>query len=570
MILFFDTETTGLPNNWKAPISDFENWPRLVQLAYQLFDDNGNMLIEGDYIVKPCGFSIPLSATEIHGITNEKANKIGLSIANVLKEFKILLDDADTIVAHNIDYDEKVLGCEYLRLILPNPFIGKSKICTMESSTNYCAISGSYGYKWPKLSELYYKLFNSHFEEAHNAMIDIQATSKCFWELEKRNIIQMNSSASTNYSKIDITRLTVKDFKPTSIPFAELIGFEDESSIKKEKLKQKSEQNRCDKNTTSDNLILKSLIKNLVYVKGGIFLMGATPEQGECFYENEMPIHPVSLSDFFISKYVVTQKEWFAVMGDNPSHFKGDNLPVEYVSWDDCQIFIKKLNHLTGKFFSLPTEAQWEFASRGGLLSKGYRYSGSNNAKDVAWYEENSDLNIHEVGNLRPNELGLYDMSGNVSEWCQDWYGSYCKSKQINPLGPENGSRHIYRGGSWADDAGGCRVSNRTYWLPSVRGNDLGFRLLLKVKNLIEHKMTIKNQANWLRGFLESLSISDSISKRQIEVLNTKLGELITSIEEDYDDNLDIEVSKPIIKEYNKPVFNEPDFSQPEEDDLPF
>lgn len=242
MILFFDTETTGLPKNWKAPITDFENWPRLVQLAYQLFDDQGNKLIEGDYLVKPSGFTIPMAATEIHRITNEKANSQGLNITNVLKEFKILLDDAETIVAHNIDYDEKILGCEFLRLNLSNPFIGKSKICTMESSTNYCAITGPYGYKWPKLSELYYKLFNSNFEEAHNAMIDIQATSKCFWELVKRSVIKINSSKSINYSKIEINSLTVKNFKPASIPFAELIGFEDESTIKNAGLKQNSKQ----------------------------------------------------------------------------------------------------------------------------------------------------------------------------------------------------------------------------------------------------------------------------------------------------------------------------------------
>ena len=190
MILFFDTETTGLPKNWKAPITDFGNWPRLVQLAYQLFDDNGNKEIEGEYLVKPNGFTIPLAATKIHRTTHEKAFSQGINISNVLNDFKILMDEANTVVAHNLDFDEKIVGCEFLRLNLSNPFINKHKICTMKSSTNFCAINGPYGYKWPSLSELHYKLFNTYFEEAHNAMIDIQATSRCFWELVRLDVIR--------------------------------------------------------------------------------------------------------------------------------------------------------------------------------------------------------------------------------------------------------------------------------------------------------------------------------------------------------------------------------------------
>lgn len=192
MYLFFDTETTGLPKNWKAPITDFENWPRLVQLAYQIFDDYGTLIKEGDFIVKPSGFTIPTEASSIHGITNERAYSEGKSLSKVLEEFKFLLDEAHTIVAHNVSFDEKIIGCEYLRLNLSNPLVDKDKICTMESSTDYCAISGPYGYKWPKLSELHSKLFNSDFEEAHNAIIDIQATSKCFWELVRLNVIKLS------------------------------------------------------------------------------------------------------------------------------------------------------------------------------------------------------------------------------------------------------------------------------------------------------------------------------------------------------------------------------------------
>ena len=192
MYLFFDTETTGLPNNWKAPITDFDNWPRLVQLAYQLFDDEGNLIVEDDYIIKPNGFEIPIESSEIHGITTERALSKGIILFKVLEDFKLLLNDAHTIVAHNISYDEKIIGCEFLRLNLTNPLESKNKICTMESSTNHCAINGQYGYKWPKLSELHFKLFKTDFEEAHNAMVDIQATSKCFWELVRINVIKLS------------------------------------------------------------------------------------------------------------------------------------------------------------------------------------------------------------------------------------------------------------------------------------------------------------------------------------------------------------------------------------------
>ena len=148
------------------------------------------------------GFTIPIESSEIHGITNERAHSEGISLIKVLEDFKLLLDDAHTIVAHNISYDEKIIGCEYLRLNLPNPLVGKNKICTMKSSTNYCAITGPYGYEWPKLSELHYKLFKANYEEAHNAMVDIQATSKCFWELAKRGIFKLNNSSSNNIEKI--------------------------------------------------------------------------------------------------------------------------------------------------------------------------------------------------------------------------------------------------------------------------------------------------------------------------------------------------------------------------------
>lgn len=227
------------------------------------------------------------------------------------------------------------------------------------------------------------------------------------------------------------------------------------------------------------NPVLEKLIANMVKVEGGTFTMGATPEQGDDVYLDEKSAHQVTLSDYYIGRYEVTQKEWQAVMGDNPSKFKGDNLPVERVSWNDCNEFIKKLNQLTGLQFRLPTEAEWEFAARGGKQSKGYKYSGSNDLGSVAWYGDNSDDKTHQVGVKEPNELGIYDMSGNVWEWCSDWYGSYPSSSQINPTGPSSGSYRVLRGGSWYNYARGCRVSFRYNSNPSARLHNSGFRVVL-------------------------------------------------------------------------------------------
>ena len=222
---------------------------------------------------------------------------------------------------------------------------------------------------------------------------------------------------------------------------------------------------------------------DMVYVEKGSFMMGATSEQGGDAFDNEKPAHKVTLSDYYIGMYEVTQELWKAVMGNNPSDFEGRTKPVDSVSRDDCQNFIRKLNSLClsqlgGKRFALPTEAQWEFAARGGNKSQGYKYAGSNNLPSVAWYEDNSDGSTHAVGTKSPNELGLYDMSGNVWEWCQDWYGSYSSSSQSNPASPANGSYRVYRGGSWGSDARDCRVSNRGRSTPSNRFNFLGFRLV--------------------------------------------------------------------------------------------
>ncbi|MDO4971066.1 MAG: SUMF1/EgtB/PvdO family nonheme iron enzyme, partial [Bacteroidales bacterium] len=204
-----------------------------------------------------------------------------------------------------------------------------------------------------------------------------------------------------------------------------------------------------------------------------------TSEQGSDAYDDEKPTHQVTLSEYSIGKTEVTQALWEAVMGSNPSSCKGNNLPVEQVSWDDCQTFISKLNAMTGQKFRLPTEAEWEYAARGGNKSRGYKYSGSNSIGDVAWYDGNSGSEVQPVGTKVPNELGIYDMSGSVYEWCSDWKGSYSSSAQTNPKGPNSGSYRVNRGGSWNNSERSCRVSLRGTSSPTRRRDNLGVRLAL-------------------------------------------------------------------------------------------
>ena len=219
-------------------------------------------------------------------------------------------------------------------------------------------------------------------------------------------------------------------------------------------------------------------------VAGGTFQMGAqsTDPNGQNYdaeansYEN--PVHQVTLSAFTIGETEVTQALWEAVMGSNPSYFKDPVLPVEQVSWDDCQTFLTKLNQLTGKTFRLPTEAEWEYAARGGNESTGYKYSGSNTIGNVAWYYDNGGSKTHAVGTKQANELGIYDMSGNVWEWCSDWYDSYGSSSQTNPTGAASGSYRVLRGGSWNYNAMFCRVSLRSGYYPDYGNDGRGLRLV--------------------------------------------------------------------------------------------
>ena len=256
---------------------------------------------------------------------------------------------------------------------------------------------------------------------------------------------------------------------------------------------------------SNDNMQNRSFVVNgvsftMMYVKGGTLYLGATREQGDDADPDEYPGHKVTVDSYMIGQTEVTQALWKAVMGNNPSLFTGDsNRPVERVSWDDCQTFIRKLNSLTGQHFRLPTEAEWEFAARGGTKCNSYKYAGSNDLGNVGWYWQNSgnrflpgtdddwDWNemiynkcaTHPVGKKNSNELGIYDMSGNVFEWCYDWWGEYSANSLTNPKGPSYGSHHVAKGGCWSFDAGFCRVSNRNLYPPDHIGNNLGFRLAL-------------------------------------------------------------------------------------------
>jgi formylglycine-generating enzyme required for sulfatase activity len=217
----------------------------------------------------------------------------------------------------------------------------------------------------------------------------------------------------------------------------------------------------------------------MVFVKGGTFQMSDVFGDGN---SNEKPVHEVYVDDFYIGKYPVTQKEWEAIMGNNPSHFKGENLPVDFVSWEDVQEFIKRLNAKSGINYRLPTEAEWEYAARSG--GKAEKWAGTNNEselKDYAWYYKNSDNEIHPVGQKKPNGLGLYDMSGNVWEWVQDWYDEdyYKNSPKDNPKGPSSGQHRVLRGGSWYDFARYIRTANRFRVYPDFRINIFGFRCVM-------------------------------------------------------------------------------------------
>lgn len=226
---------------------------------------------------------------------------------------------------------------------------------------------------------------------------------------------------------------------------------------------------------------------NMVLVEGDTFMMGADSILDKDYWDDEVPVHQVVLSDYYIGEFEVTQDLWKKVMGKNPSdNYMGGNYPVEKVSWLDCQKFIKKLNEMTKSNFDLPTEAQWEFAARGGKKSKSYKYSGSDGMKLVGWFDANSENETHATGKKKPNELGIYDMSGNVREWCSDWYAAYEDTIQVDPEGPDNPRNRdtvrVARGGSYSDELAYCRNTFRQRSCPSSKLDYVGLRLVLPIE----------------------------------------------------------------------------------------
>lgn len=272
------------------------------------------------------------------------------------------------------------------------------------------------------------------------------------------------------------------NYAPVMVTFADY-GVEKLESCRTYELTVGATPSYTKAHNTTDSLILipvkDGISIEMVRVESGSFMMGATQNMEES-HESAKPAHIVTLTnDYYIGKYEVTQALWQTVMGYNPSEFKGESLPVENVSWDDCQAFVNQLNKMTGKEFRLPTEAEWEFAARGGNKSKGYKYSGSNDIVDVAWYEGNSGGKTNAVGTKQANELGLYDMTGNVWEWCQGWYYAYSNSPKNNPAGGKYPTDRVHRGGGWFDDVESSLLCYRMVGTSSFSAYMIGLRLVL-------------------------------------------------------------------------------------------
>lgn len=323
----------------------------------------------------------------------------------------------------------------------------------------------------------------NHREEAEEKMADIQADLAAALKIEeaRKAAIRKKEEAAKAAEELRLREAEERKRKEEEAHKAELRKKEAAAKVAEElRLREAAEQKRKEAAARQQSL------PEMVLVKGGTFQMGDK--------DIATPVHAVTLPDFEIGKYPVTQKLWSDIMGSNPCYFKGNDLPVETVSWDDCQEFLIKLNQKTGKKYRLPTEAEWEFAARGGNFSKGFRYAGSNDLNQVGWSVENSgskmipanpssDLVVqnkcctHKVGQKEANELGLYDMSGNVLEWCHDWMSTYASKEQVNPSGPLSGSMRVRRGGSWRFEEQLCHVSQRTADLPSRLNRYVGFRL---------------------------------------------------------------------------------------------
>ena len=303
---------------------------------------------------------------------------------------------------------------------------------------------------------------------------------------ELYDYVQKFTSAGTAFEVIEL-RNQIKSLEQDKFELTNLIAGKDDiiNQLKQELQFKQIELEKLRSTISFSGSSKQSFVERvngveipMIYVPAGSFTMGATSEQGNDGEGNESPTHQVTLNGYYIGATEITQAQWEAVMGYNPSHFLGENLPVECVSYDDALSFCRRLSELTGKCYTLPTESQWEYAARG-ARSGGTKYSGSNALEDVAWYLDNSNGQTHPVGTKSPNALGLYDMSGNVWEWCLDCYGAYPSQAQTNPQGPTSGDYRVLRGGSWYYFAEYCRVSCRYNSYSSYRSNNNGFRVVL-------------------------------------------------------------------------------------------
>lgn len=404
------------------------------------------------------GFDILLDQNQKRGASKSRFMKHGLSVAK-----KVLIIGTPEYKRKS----EKSGGVAYETMVITNEMIKDMDI------TKFYPIlrKGTFATSFP-----------SDIEDRFGD--DLSDDTKYNEKLQIVTDMLLDEFSSNSSETIEEKRTDQADLKSTveGVPFNTSSTSPESKPDTNRKIKVQEEAKPDSLTFTVDGVSFK-----MIRVEGGTFTMGATSEQSMDAFGYEKPAHQVTLSTYYIGETQVTQALWETVMGSNPSDFKGANRPVETVSWNDCQTFIRKLNKATGKTFGLPTEAQWEYAARGGNRSKRYKYSGSDNLDEIAWYKGNAydkgklspDYGTHDVKTKLANELGIYDMSGNVCEWCSDWYGGYRSTPQKNPKGPESGSGRVYRGGGWGDYAWICRSSHRIGNDPGLRGGTLGLRLSL-------------------------------------------------------------------------------------------